>query len=105
MATTIAIITKGNVLDIEEPSAAPIYQNMVDIADGTITPWGVDFNPLGTTTTVTWTTLAATYAVGWTQDGDYNRHRIAILDVDNMGAQEAIKIAGYVNEFTDTLEV
>ena len=104
MSTDVAIIVEGNTLDIEEPSAAPIYQNMLDIADGTIKPWGMSFNPLGTTTTVNWTHLAPTYAIGWAQDADYNLHRIAIVDLDNTDARTAVKVAGYVNGLIDIFE-
>ena len=105
MSTDIAIIVKDSVLDIEETSEAPIYQNMLDIAEGTIKPWGMSFNPHATATAVNWTHLAPTYAIGWAQDADYNRHRIAIVDLDNTDARTAIRIAGYVNELTDSLEV
>lgn len=101
MTTTVAIITTGNILEIEEPSNAPVFQNMLDVSDGTILPWGQDADFIGPQ--ITWHTIAPTYAIGYATDTNMVSRKLAVMDLDNTNARDAITITGYVNNLVDDL--
>lgn len=96
MITDIAIITAGNLLDIVEPSGSPVFQNMLDIADGTVLPWGHDrsVSPIGQ---VHWHVIAPTYAIGRNDNADGGTLRIAVIDLDAADGLTAVMVTNWVN--------
>lgn len=102
MSTTTVILTNApefHMLDLELDSSAPVFTTMVEIADGTLLPWGVPGEDcpqlMGN---VQWTTIGATYAVGHAVDVNYGNRRIAIIDLDNTEGMAVLRITNWVNE-------